>query len=829
METSFFTKKTKIVTFLLNHIPIFLQPYKKNTNMESYNEYNKMVEDLHTELITWCKSKYTNEEVEYIENAYKVAKTNHAGVARASGEPYITHPLSVALIASKEIGLDATCVACALLHDVVEDTDYTFEEIEKEFGKIARTIVDGLTKIEKADKAYLQQMIRLKVEDPFQYMAENAKKVLTTLADDYRIVIIKIADRLHNLRTIGVKQHDKQIQIASETNYLYVPIAYHLGLHKLKTELEDLCLKATNPVLYKSISEQLNSKKKIREEQVNKYIELLKPDIIGAVEGRSFKIFGRPKHITSIASKMKRQSIDVADINEQIYDLRAVRIVIDCNFNPPSQYDPAKQTNANITQAELTALKEKMAQDYNDYCNNYYELEHRLCWAVFTAIIGRRTYDNKRTRDWLGNRAKSNGYESLHTTINIDGKWVEVQIRSERMDEIAEKGIAAHQKNYKGVTIEKGFEGWLDVIKQQVDKKEAAPELLAEFRNNAEQQQIQVYTPKGKVVTMKKGATVLDFAFEIHTDVGAKYLCAKVSGKLQPMSYKLQDYDQVEIITGKNQKPTENWLNCATTSKARTKIKNLLNNEIRELAEQGKEIAIRKLKNVKNLEYTQPLVNQIASYFHYPSQVEWLADIASEKFQWSDLKKLEFENNTLITPKFNYNPSKQDNNSIENPEREESFTGGLDIFGKLQDNIKYSIATCCNPQPGDSVFGFLSIEKGVTIHKQKCPNAENLNHRFPYRIIKISWHKTEKNPSYLVGLLITGKDQHGIVNKITQIVSEQCKLNMSYISVDAKEDIFIGNIRFFVNNNNQVNQLIKKLQTIDYIHSVKQIDVTQQK
>ncbi len=744
-----------------------IQKFKKaKQRMISTHVYEKIEEpeviEASKQLLIACDP--ANEaEKERIERAIAVAYDAHKGMMRKAGGPYILHPIEVAHIVASEIGLGATSVICALLHDVVEDTDLTLEDLQREFGAKVTHIVDGLTKMKVYNKSWVVQK------------AENFKKILFALGKDVRVILIKLADRLHNMRTMDAMPSHKQELISNETLFLYTPIAHRLGLYRIKSELEDLSIKYTQRVIYKEIAGKLAETKRSREKFIKEFIEPVREKLKeGGIGG--FAIYGRPKHIFSILNKMRNKGVRF----EEIYDLFAIRIVIKAD---------GKEGKA-------------------------------LCWKAYSIVTDLYRPNPGRLRDWISN-PKSNGYESLHTTVmGPKGKWVEVQIRTVIMNEIAEKGVAAHWK-YKGGRAEGQFDDWLQKVREYLQNPQGtAVDLLHDFRHNLYVNNIYVFTPRGDVRTLPSGATILDFAFDIHTDLGCTCIGAKIDGKLYPISHKLKSGDQIEIITSKKQKPSEDWLNATVTSKARTKIRQVLKSEKRKVAEMGKEILARKLKSIK-VQMSNNLIEELAHYFKYQDRLEFLYQIAQKKFDFSQLKQLnivgekivvsrEIKPNTINVEELNIPTSEPDDVDIH-------------IFEGFADKVDYSIANCCSPMAGDEVFGFITVGKGIRIHRKSCSNALDLCTRYPYRIVKIRWNKANKDVLFLTHIRINGIDDIGLVNKLTSIISSELKINMRSISLDARDGLFEGNIEVYMKDNKELKLLMKKLGRVEGIHKIERI------
>ncbi|NNF35446.1 MAG: bifunctional (p)ppGpp synthetase/guanosine-3',5'-bis(diphosphate) 3'-pyrophosphohydrolase [Saprospiraceae bacterium] len=710
--------------------------------------------------------KSTNEEdVVNLKKAYKLAVHAHRFQRRKSGEPYILHPIEVGRICYEEIGLGPTAVICAILHDVVEDTEVTQEEIHEMFGdKIAR-IVDGLTKL---DGLY-------NVESP---QAENFKKVLSTLVDDVRVVLIKMADRLHNLRTIGPMPKHKQLKIAAETSYIYSPLAHRLGLYMIKTEYTDICMKITEPETYNDITNKL----KDTEQERNKYIkELIKPlkknlDLLGI----NYRVIGRPKAISSIWNKIKKKKVSF----DKIYDLFAVRIIIDVPID-----------------------KEKS-----------------FCWQIYSIITDVYKPIPERLKDWV-TTPKGNGYESLHTTvIGPGGKFVEVQIRSERMDEIAERGFAAHWK-YKEVKNENSvYDVWLDNVRVILDNTHSdALEFMNDFKTNLFSEEVYVFTPNGDMKILPKGATALDFAFDIHTDIGYHATAIKVNDKLVPMGYKLNNGDQISVNTNKNQKPNENWLKMAVTGKARSKIRSAMKEELRKKGELGKESLIRKLKNLKvDFELN---IDDLVKWYGYKSRPELYYAVSDDTIKVSELNKIKIENGKLVLPsKAKEDHKKQNGRETKKPKKQPVNKSNILVNGEPADQYDFLLATCCNPVQGDDIFGYLTSGRGLKIHRINCPNATHLIANYGYRVLKAEW-TDHVGKDFVVDLLITGVDSGvGVIQKLTNEISINLGMNIRSFSIEGKEGYFEGKVSLMVMNKNHLNLALKALEKLDGISSVTRLD-----
>lgn len=752
---------------------------------------NFMIQKYYDALITDYKNQQINsnkkippDDLVFIDKAFKLANKLHSGMTRKSGEPYIIHPLRVARIVVTEIGLDTTSVACALMHDTIEDTEITYEEIKKELGDEVAKIVEGLTKIRAVFKGRDYSIAQEK--------AENVRKIILTLGEDVRVILIKLADRLDNMRTMDAMPTNKQETIASETIYLYVPIAHRLGLYAIKSELEDLCLKYTQRDAYKEIALKLQQTKRSREAYIKNFIDPIKQLLTkNDVLPDTYRIFGRPKHIYSIWNKIKKKEVSF----EQIHDLFAIRIVL----NTPE-----------------TLAKER-----------------DLCFKVYATVTnhqnGGYTPIADRMRDWISH-PKGNGYESLHTTVLAhDGRPVEIQIRTERMDIVAERGVAAHWLYKSDKTILTGFDKWLIDVREQLNeyRKGNAIDVLKDIKLELYEHEILVFTPKGEVITLRENASVLDFAFAIHTGLGCACMGGEINGKLYPISHKLKNGDQVKIISGKKVKPTQEWLNFATTSKARNKIKSYINTERhaakRELSETGREMLERKLRPMK-IKVNIDVINQLTKYFKYSDSLDFLYSIATKEFELSRLKEIpiigdhfDFSHTTTKVVSLNDEAPK---NYYETDADIFDAEDTISIFSGFADKIDYSIAKCCQPKAGDNVYGFIAIGQGIRIHRADCPNATDQKKRFPYRVIALKWAKQTEDLMYLIKLKIIGFDDVGILNKISNVISFELKMNMRSLSFDSNDGLFEGYIEVYVKNEKEVKNLIKRIKVIEGVHSV---------
>ena len=712
-------------------------------------------------LMKACKRRLEKGDKEIIRKAFEVAVEAHKEMRRKSGEPYIYHPIAVAQICAEEIGLGATGIVCALLHDTVEDTDLTLDDVKGLFGEKVSQIIDGLTKISGV------------IDNTSSIQAENFRKVLLTMSEDIRVILIKLADRLHNMRTLEHMKRDKQMKIASETLYLYAPLAHRLGLNTIKTELENLGLKYTNPEAYLDIENKLKESEPERKKFIQKFIEPLKE--ILAEQGFKFNIFGRPKSIFSIYNKIRTKDVTF----DEIYDLLAIRIVIDSPLD----------------------------QEKSD------------CWKVYSIITDFYHPSPERLRDWIST-PKSNGYESLHTTVmGPAGKWVEVQIRTTRMDDLAENGYAAHWK-YKDSASDKEsrLENWLLRIREMLENPDPnALEFLDDFKLNLFSDEMFVFTPKGEMKTLPVNATALDFAFEIHTKIGEHCIGAKVNHKLVPLSHELSSGDQVEILTSSKQTPKDDWLNYVITAKAKSKIKNSLKEQRKKTAEEGKEIMERKFNRLK-LDFSNQMINEFYAYLKLPSSQELFYRAALGNVDVAEIKEF---------IKFREAPVKK-SRKTETPNLEQLVTnarGKTDmlVIGDDLQKLDYKLSPCCNPIPGDDVFGFVTVSEGIKIHRVNCPNAIKLLSNYAYRVVRAKWLNDELI-SFLAGIKITGTDELGIVNNITKVISNENNVNMRSINFDTDDGIFEGTIMIYVHDTKHLNHMIENLKKVKGVNKVERID-----
>lgn len=718
-------------------------------------------------LLRKAKPFLKDNDAKLIKKAFNLSVEAHKEMRRKSGEPYIFHPLAVAEICVEEIGLGTTSIIAALLHDVVEDTEVELDEIKDSFGPKVAKIIDGLTKISGVfDHGSSQQ-------------AENFRKMLLTLSEDVRVILVKLADRLHNMRTLDSMPRHKQLKIISETIYLYAPLAHRLGLYAIKSELEDLWLKYTEPEVYQDLVAKIAESKSSRARFIKSFIHPIVDELDKT--GFRYEVKGRPKSIYSIWNKMKKQNIPF----EEVYDLFAVRIILDTP----------------------------------------YDQEKSACWQVYSIVTDFYTPNPDRLRDWVST-PKGNGYESLHTTVmSRTGRWVEVQIRTLRMDDIAEKGYAAHWKYKDGMnpTHESGLESWIQKVRDMLEQNDTnAIEFVDDFRSNLFNEEVFVFTPKGDLKILPSGATALDFAFDIHTEIGAKCLGAKVNNKLVPLNYQLRNGDQVEILTSNKQRPNEDWLRFVATSKAKSKIKETLKESKKIAAIDGKEIVQRKLKQMK-VPFDGDVANQLRAYFdektigdfYYkvgrgiidPSQIKNFKDFKKERQKGQRTKAKDFEYSDDI-------------------KKVGELAKDILLIGEDMDVLDYRFAKCCNPIPGDDVFGFITVNEGIKIHRTTCPNAPELLSRHGNRIVKAKWMSQQQN-AFLAVLRIIGTDRVGMVRDVTDIISNELKVNMQSISIDTETGIFDGQIRLYVNSTRHLDELIGKLEKVIGIMRVTRHDSTE--
>ncbi len=716
-------------------------------------------------LLRKAKPILNDGDAKLIKKAFTISLEAHKDMRRKSGEPFIFHPLAVAEICVEEIGLGTTSIIAALMHDVVEDTDIELADIERMFGKKITRIIDGLTKIRGVFEYGTSQQ------------AENFRKMLFTLSDDVRVILIKLADRLHNMRTLDSMPRNKQLKVANETIYLYAPLAHRLGLNAIKTELEDLYLRFTDRPVYDAIAKNIDATRLARTKFIKQFMvpigdELDKLKI-------EYEIKGRPKSIYSIRNKMRKQNIPF----EEVFDLFAIRIILDTSLDH----------------------------------------EKALCWQVYSIVTDYYTPNPDRLRDWIST-PKSNGYESLHTTVMAkNGQWVEVQIRSKRMDEIAEKGYAAHWK-YKdsNTTAESNLEKWLARVRDLLEQnKHSALDFVDDFRGNLFSEEVFVFTPKGELKTLPYGATALDFAFEIHTQVGSKCIGAKVNNRLVPINYVLKNGDQIEILTSQKQKPHEDWLRFVVSSKAKSRIKDELKEDKRKSADEGKEILIRKLRLLKE-DATQQLLEQMREHFKVPANFELYYRVGRGFITAADIKKF-VENKPVSSPRSKTAPPVESKSLDQDISPLKGKYNDILLIGEDMDVVDYKLAKCCTPIPGDDVFGFVSVNEGIKIHRTNCKNAPELLSHHGNRVVKAKW-TSQHEVAFLTGLKILGTDRVGLINDVTKIISEELKVNMSSMSIHTDTGIFEGEIMLYVNDTRHLEQLIERLRGVEGVEKVSRFD-----
>jgi guanosine-3',5'-bis(diphosphate) 3'-pyrophosphohydrolase len=731
---------------------------KYNLNEE---QEKKLILREYRALLRSLKPKLKPGDKELLRRAFEMAADAHKTMRRKSGEPYILHPLAVARIGIEEIGLGVRSTICALLHDTVEDTDISLEDIEREFGTEIARIVDGLTKISNVIDVNASQQ------------AENFKKILLTLTDDPRVILIKLSDRLHNMRTLDSMKREKQLKIASETVYVYGPLAHRMGLYNIKTEMEDLSMKYLEPEAYREIARKLAETKRERSRYINEFIRPIREKLEKI--NFEFEIYGRPKSIHSIWNKMKKKGVAF----EEVYDLFAIRVILD-----------------------TTPEKEKEA-----------------CWKVYSIITDEYTPSPERLRDWLSN-PKSNGYEALHTTVmGPQGKWVEVQVRTKRMNEIAEKGLAAHWKYKEGTNDESRFDKWFQQIREVLNNPDNdSVDFLQDFKTSFLAEEIYVYTPKGDVKMLPVNSTALDFAFSIHSAVGSQCIGAKVNHKLVPISHKLRSGDQVEIITSAKQKPSEDWINIVVTAKAKSKIKDALKEEKRKVADEGKYTLQRKVEGL-GAAFNQHNVDVLTAFYKLQSPLDLYYQISIKAIDLKELKDFQVLGDKLEPPK-PVKPvieHKPEHTSLPKKDAE------LIIFGESSDKIVYTLANCCKPIPGDDVFGFVTTGKGLTIHRTNCPNATKLLSNYGHRVVKTKWARN-KEISFLTGLKIVGIDDVGVIHKITNLISGEMKININAMTIEAKDGLFYGNVKVYVHDKDELDDLVERLKRLLGIETVDRYD-----
>ncbi|WP_304336868.1 bifunctional (p)ppGpp synthetase/guanosine-3',5'-bis(diphosphate) 3'-pyrophosphohydrolase [Capnocytophaga leadbetteri] len=721
-------------------------------------EESKAIAREYKELLRISYQTLTDEDKKVIRLAFDTAVNAHKNQRRKSGEPYIFHPIAVAKIVAQRIGLDAVSIAAALLHDVVEDTEYTNEDIEQLFGKTIAHIVAGLTKISHLSR-----------ENDISLQAENFRKLLLTMNDDVRVILIKIADRLHNMQTMDSMAEYKQTKIASETLYIYAPIAHRIGLYNIKTELEDLALKYTDPERYFMILGKMEESKEEQQSYIDAFTKIVETSL--NEQKIDYYIKGRPKSIYSINRKMESQGVTF----EEVYDKFAIRIIYK---SEPSE-------------------------------------EKFLAWKIYSIVTDHFRPNPTRLRDWISS-PKSTGYEALHITVmGPKGKWVEVQIRSERMHEIAEKGYAAHFKYKHGDQKEEGIEVWLNRLQEVFENSEAnAVDFVEDFKLNLYSKEIFVFTPNGEIKSLPKGATPIDFAFSIHTGVGLKTRGAKVNNKLVPLNQVLKSGDTVEIITAENAKPTKNWLNYATTSKARSKIKNALKEETKTVAAEGKEILLRKLKQLK-INLTEEVMNDMVNYFKTKTSLDIYYQAGTGEITNQMLKDFASHRTSF----FGLFKSKVVKKAVEEP----TYAAGVHydsiVFGKEEESLDYTFSKCCNPIPGDPIFGFVTINEGVKVHKKTCPNAISMQSNYAYRVIPAKWVKSDER-DFKVSLRISGIDRDGLISDISKVILDSKFVKLTNINIDTEGNVFNGKVSISINNNATLKKLMLDIKNVKGVDKV---------
>lgn len=737
---------------------------------ETYANYRKELLKQYKTLLKCLGSEATPDKIAKVRQAFDLAARAHEGTMRKSGEPYIFHPLAVAQIAVGELGLGATSAVCALLHDVVEDTDITLEDIEDKFGPKVSSIIDGLTKISSVFDT---------VDRDHSIQAENFKKMLLTLGEDLRVILIKLCDRLHNMRTLGSVSDKTRLKIASETLFIYAPLAHRLGLNAIKTEMEDLSLKFTEPALYDEIYGKISEGKSSRQRYIKEFIDPIKRQL--EESGLDItEIKGRPKSIYSIAQKMKKQNIPF----EEVFDVFAVRIVVD----------------------------------------SPYFLEKADCWKVYSIVTDKYRSHTNRLRDWLSH-PKSNGYEALHTTVlGPKARWVEVQIRSKRMNDIAERGLAAHWKYKQGheetTPQDTAFDNWLNLVKETLENKDlSALDLVNEFKFSVLGEEIYIFTPKGDVKNLPIGSTALDFGFAIHSEVGKHTIGAKVNNKLVPINHVLKNGDIVEIITTQKPRVNTDWLHVVITGRAKSKIREHLKAEKTKQAGLGKEMMERKFRN-QNCEFNEKNIQKLVKHYHYSTPAEFfhalaVGDVKSEKIKLPEILNAEARN----PDKIDQTEGLKEKKAATSKKKNSNIIIGDDY------ELDYNLAKCCNPLPGDPIFGFVTVGEGVRIHRTDCPNATRLMSQYGYRIIPTQWRSDGYKKAFEAKLSVHGIDDVGIVSRITDIISKDMEVNMRSINIMSNDDgTFQGKLEVFLHDVKHLEQLIEKIRGTHPFIKVQRLD-----
>jgi len=701
----------------------------------------------------------TKEDTKMIRKAFDIAVDAHKNDRRKSGEPYIFHPIAVARICTEEMGLGTTSIVAALLHDTVEDTHITLQDIEDNFGLKVRKIIDGLTKIPEV------------LDNSVSLQAENFRKLILTISDDLRVAFIKIADRLHNMRTLGPVRKDKKLKTSYETEFLYAPLAHRLGFHAIKLELEDIIFKYKEPEIYAEIEKKIEKSKEVRNRFISQFSHPIKSAL--EAEGYKFKIKARYKSIPSIYNKIKNKNVDF----DEIYDIFAIRIIIDVPVDE----------------------------------------EKSSSWRVYSMVTDFYQPNPDRLRDWIS-IPKANGYESLHTTVmSNNGKWVEVQIRTTRMDDIAEKGYAAHWKYKENNSERSSFDKWIGEIRELLEDPDTnAVDFIDEFKMNLFAEEIYVFTPNGDIKVLPKNATTLDFAFSIHSDVGLKCIGAKVNSKLMPLSHALTSGDQIEVIKSSKQKPKREWLKYVVTAKAKQYIKSALKAEANVIAADGKEILERKFNQLK-VKFCGENVSVTEKFYKIHSTIELYYQVAKGKLNLSKLRDLTIDNKYFVLPK-----------SVETVLNTKSLTNIISCVDNKKDTIiigedfkdlEYTLAVCCSPIPGDDVFAFITNSDGIKVHRTNCPNATQMMSNYAYRVIKATW-QSQKLKEQLTHLVIKGIDDMGIVNNITNILSHEHNVNMKSISFKSDDGVFEGDIQLYVFDTEHLDKIMDKFEQIEGVMSV---------
>ena len=728
-------------------------------------EENKEIAKRYKNLLKETYQTLSRSDKLMIRKAFNLSVEAHANQRRKTGEPYIFHPISVAKIVANEIGLGAISITAALLHDVVEDTAYTLNDIERLFGETVARIVSGLTKISS-----------LKKDKDHSIQAENFRKMLLTLHDDVRVILIKVADRLHNMQTMDAMPAHKQVKISSETLYIYAPLAHRLGLYNIKTELEDLGLKYTEPEVYNDILSKISESKEEQENYIRSFENILNSGL--QKESFNYQIKGRFKSIFSIRKKMRKQNVSF----DEVYDKFAIRII----------YEP-------------TSKDEKFD-----------------AWKIYSIVTDYFKPNPSRLRDWIS-QPKSTGYEALHiTVVGPESKWVEVQIRSNRMDEIAEKGYAAHFKYKQGINSDNGLEGWLNRLKETLENQSInAVDFVEDFKLNLYAKEIYVFTPKGDLKSLPKSATALDFAFSIHTDVGLKCRGVKVNGKLVPLSFELSSGDQIEVFTTSKNKPNARWLDFVITARARTKIKTALKEQEKKIAEDGKAILIRKLRHLK-INFNEKSLNELVVFFKLKTSFDLFFRIGNGAIDNTQLKNFVSQRNNMIVNFFKKRLTRAPSKELINKEEVSAKYDDL-VFGIEEEKLDYTASKCCKPIPGDKVFGFITINEGIKIHKKDCPNSISLQSNYAYRVIKAKWIDST-NQEFKAILKVSGEDTKGIVNNLTKVISNTMDVFIHSINIAGNEGVFDGKLSISVQNRTQLNKLIENIKKVEGVKKVQRVN-----